>query len=308
VDLITALRALWRGRLFVALAVVVSIALGIVVAYKVTPGVPPKLTSRQYTVALGTVNVLVDTPDSQVIDLSPSGADAVGTRASLLASLISTSPIKSAIAARVGIPADRLVVLGPQAGGGAAPPTGAAAAVTKNGRDAKIISIRTDSSLPVISIDTQGQTGEEATRLADGAAAGLQDYLKTVVKSQKVPRSRRLVLRQLGAPEIGISVRGPRKAYGAVLAIFLLTLSCAAIVIIPGIVRALRAAAEDEKVAKDAAENRRRAAADAAQRAEDEAGEAEHGPTAGPFTQVATPSWVRAIDADGTPLAVERRS
>jgi hypothetical protein len=307
VDLITALRALWRGRLFVALGLVVSVALGIVVAYKVTPGIPPKLESRQYTVALGTVNVLVDTPDSQVIDLSPSGADAVGTRASLLASLISTSPIKNAISARVGIPANRLVVLGPQAGGGAAPPTGAAAAVTQSGREAKIISIRTDSSLPVISIDTQGQNAAEATRLADGAAAGLQDYLRTVVKSQKVPTSRRLVLRQLGAPEIGISVRGPRKAYGAVLAVFLLILFCAAVVILPGIVRALRAAAEDEKREQAAVEARRRAAAEAAERAEAEAAEAEHAPT-GPFTQVATPSWVRAIDADGTSLAAERRS
>lgn len=307
-DLITALRALWRGRLFVVLGLIVSIAIGVVVAYKVTPRIPPKLESRQYTVALGTVNVLVDTPDSQVIDLSPSGADAVGTRASLLASLISTSPIKSAIAARVGIPTDKLVVLGPQAGAGTTAPTGAAAAVAASGRKAQIISIRTDASLPVISIDTQAPTAEAAIRLADGAAAGLKDYLKTVVESQKVPASRRLVLRQLGAPEIGISVRGPRKAYGAVLAVFLLLLFCAVIVILPGIVRALRAAAEDEKLDKAAAESRRSAAADAALMAEAEAGEEQHAPTAGPFTQVATPSWVRAIDADGTPLAVERRS
>jgi hypothetical protein len=208
----------------------------------------------------------------------------------------------------VGVPADKLIVLGPQAGGGAAAPTGAAAAVTQNGRDAQIISIRTDAMLPVISIDTQAPTADQATRLANGAAAGLQDYLGQVVRTQKVPRARRLVLRQLGSPEIGLSTRGPRKAYGAILAIFLLALFCATIVILPGIVRALRAAADDEREQKAAAASRRGAAAEAAERAEEEAGEAEHGPTAGPFTQVATPSWVRAIDADGSPLAVERRS
>lgn len=256
-DLITILRALWRGRLLVALATVVAVLAGLVVAYRVTPGLPPKLESRQYHVALGTVNVLVDTPDSQVIDLSPSGADAVSTRATLLASLISTSPIKDEISARVGIPSDRLVVLGPQAGAApaSAAPSGTKAAVAADGRRANIISIRTDETLPVISIDTQAPTGEEAIRLADGAAAGLQDYLATVVKSQKVPLSRRLVLRTLGTPEVGVSVRGPRKIYGVVLALFLLVAFCAAIVLLPGIARALRAAAAEER-----AEEERRAA------------------------------------------------
>jgi hypothetical protein len=250
-DLITILRALWRGRLFVVLATVVAICAGLVVAYRVTPGLPPKLDSRQYHVALGTVNVLVDTPDSQVIDLSPSGADAVSTRATLLASLISTSPIKDAISARVGIPSDQLVVLGPQAGAGPTSPSGTKAAVSADGRRANIISIRTDETLPVISIDTQAPTEQAAIRLADGAASGLQDYLGTVVKTQKVPLSRRLVLRQLGTPEVGVSVRGPRKAYGVVLALFLLAIFWAAIVLLPGIARALRAAAEEERAEKE---------------------------------------------------------
>jgi capsular polysaccharide biosynthesis protein len=257
-DLITILRALWRGRLLVVLATFVAVLAGLVVAYRVTPGLPPKLESRQYQVALGTVNVLVDTPDSQVIDLSPTGADAVSTRATLLASLISTSPIKDEISRRVGIPSDRLVVLGPQAGEAPASPSGTKAAVAADGRRANIISIRTDETLPVISIDTQAPTGEEAIRLANGAAAGLQDYLATVVRSQKVPLKRRLVLRTLGTPEVGVSVRGPRKAYGVVLAFFLLVAFCAAIVILPGIARALRAAAAEERAEKERRELRAR--------------------------------------------------
>jgi hypothetical protein len=303
-DLITALRALWRGRLFVVIATVVAVCAGLVVAYRVSPQIPPKLESRQYKVALGTVNVLVDTPDSQVIDLSPNGADAVGTRATLLASIISTSPVKNAIAARVGERADQLVVLGPQAGGGTSAPSGAAAAVAANGREAQIISIRTDPTLPVISIDTQAPTAEGAIRLADGAAAGLQDYLSTVVKTQKVPRARRLVLRQLGTPEVGISVRGPRKAYGVALALFLLVLACGVIVLLPGIVRALRAAADEEL---------RQKAADAEPDPDAElelsglVAADQETPAAEPFTQVPSPSWVRAIDGDGGQVAVERR-
>jgi hypothetical protein len=275
-DLITILRALWRGRLFVVLGTLVAVAAGVVIAYRVTPGVPPKLESRQYNVALGTVNVLVDTPDSQVIDLDPSGADAVSTRASLLASLISTSPIKSAIATRVGIPADELVVLGPQAGtaGSTAPASGTKSAVSANGRRANIISIRTDETLPVISIDTQAPTERGAILLAEGAAAGLQDYLTTVVKSQKVPEKRRLVLRTLGTPEVGVSVRGPRKAYGVGLALFLLAFFCASIVLLPGIARGLREAAAAERAEKERRERLAREEREAglARAAADEAG------------------------------------
>ncbi|HET6508245.1 MAG TPA: hypothetical protein VFG42_15745 [Baekduia sp.] len=308
-DLITTLRALWRGRLFVVLATLVAVAAGLVVAYRVTPGLPPKLESRQYDVALGTVNVLVDTPDSQVIDLDPSGADAVGTRASLLASLISTSPIKNAIATRVGIPADELTVIGPQAGAGAGPSTGSAVSGTKDavasGRRANIISIRTDETLPVISIDTQAPTEEGAVRLANGAAAGLQDYLATVVKTQQVPEKRRLVLRTLGTPEVGVSVRGPRKAYGVALAFFLLAFFCGLIIILPGIARGLREAAAAERAEKEREQGGRDAGAGAGAGA---AGAAVAQATAAdPAADAArrdddTPQWARRPDADRPPL------
>jgi hypothetical protein len=297
-DLITTLRALWRGRLLVVLGTLVAVAAGVVVAYRVTPGVPPKLESRQYHVALGTVNVLVDTPDSQVIDLDPSGADAVGTRATLLASIISTSPIKDAIAQRVGIPTDELVVIGPQAGAGSTPSaSGTKAAVSANGRKANIISIRTDETLPVISIDTQSPTEQGAVRLAEGAAAGLQDYLATVVKTQRVPEKRRLVLRTLGTPEVGVSVRGPRKAYGIGLALFLLITFCAAIIILPGIARGLREAAAAERAEKERRADEEREAAVVQATAQEE-------PDAG--ADVGTddaPQWARTPVGERGPLA-----
>ncbi|HEV7750737.1 MAG TPA: hypothetical protein VGO71_04310 [Baekduia sp.] len=305
-DFITILRALWRGRLLVVLATLLAVFAGLEMAYRVTPGLPPKLESRQYNVALGTVNVLVDTPDSQVIDLNPTGADAVSTRASLLASLISTSPIKNAIATRVGVPADRLVVLGPQAGATAAPASATKTAVAADGRRANIISIRTDATLPVISIDTQAPSAQEATRLADGAAAGLQDYLSTVVKTQKVPHARRLVLRQLGTPEVGISVRGPRKALGVAVGVFLLLVLCALIVLLPAIARALRAAAAEER-AQAERQQRDRDADDgvvAALKSEDQPAGSRT------FTSIETPGRVRAVDAGSASLpetAAEQR-
>jgi hypothetical protein len=251
-ELITILRELWRRRWLVVASAVLAAAAGLLLLYRVT--LPTKVESRQYKVALGTVNVLVDTPDSQVIDLNPKGVDAVGTRANLLANLITTTPIKNAIAKHLQMPAKDLVVLAPPSGGVlASNPTQTKGAVDTAGRNAKIIAIRTDPQLPVISIDTQAPDTATAARLADGAVAGLEDYLKSVAATQSVPTARQLVLRQLGEAQVAEATRGPRRMFGVVFAFFLFGAACAAIVIVPGVARGLRAAAEAEAAGADTA-------------------------------------------------------
>jgi hypothetical protein len=245
-ELITILLRLWRGRWLVLLSALVAIAVGVVVSYKVSFTSSPHLQTRQYTVALGTVNVLVDTPESQVIDLDPKGADAVGPRATLLANLIATTPIKDAIAKQLNMSPRELTVLAPQSTSVLAP-SAAQTQAAGRGRDAKVISIRTDETLPVISIDTQAPDADTASRLANGAAIGLQQYLTTVSATQRVPQKRQLKLRQLGDAQVGITARGPRRIFGAFAAFFILLLACSAIVLVPGVVRAVRMANLEEQ-------------------------------------------------------------
>jgi capsular polysaccharide biosynthesis protein len=242
-ELVNILRQLWRWRLLVLAAGALAIACGILASYKVT--LPSHLESRQYKVGLGSVNVLIDTPDSQVIDLDPKGADAVGTRANLLANLIATSPIKSAIAARVHMPASQLTFVTPSAGGVTTPLADDAS--VQNKRNESIISIRTATDLPVISVDTQAADAETAGRLANGAVLGLRDYLTSVAATQKVPEARQLVLRQLGAAQVGTAVRGPRRLIGILVILFVFALGCVAIVVVSGVVRDWRAVSAAEK-------------------------------------------------------------
>jgi hypothetical protein len=242
-ELVNILRQLWRWRLLVLAAGALAIACGILASYKVT--LPSHLESRQFKVGLGSVNVLIDTPDSQVIDLDPKGADAVGTRANLLANLIATSPIKSAIAARVHMPASQLTFVTPAAGGVTTPL--ASNASVQNKRNESIISIRTATDLPVISVDTQAADAETAGRLANGAVLGLRDYLTSVAATQQVPEARQLVLRQLGAAQVGTAVRGPRRLIGIMVIFFVFALGCVAIVVVSGVVRDWRAVSAAEK-------------------------------------------------------------
>ena len=114
--LVGPLRTLWRMRIVVVVIAVFAVAMGIFVAYSYSP--PTSLMSRQYQVAAGTAMALVDSPSSQVVDLG--GEEEVGvdisslsSRATLLASLMTSSPMKEEIAASAGIPPNRLIAISP---------------------------------------------------------------------------------------------------------------------------------------------------------------------------------------------------
>ena len=76
-EFVTILRELWRQRALVLAGAALAIALGLMTAYKVSLA-PPKLESRQYRVGVASARMLIDTPDSQVVDLEPKGADGLG--------------------------------------------------------------------------------------------------------------------------------------------------------------------------------------------------------------------------------------
>ena len=55
------LNELWRRRIVVGIALVVSVFLGLMVAFKVSPGLPPKLTSRSHEIGVASTRVLINT-------------------------------------------------------------------------------------------------------------------------------------------------------------------------------------------------------------------------------------------------------
>ena len=77
------LRQLWRHKLFVVAVGLVATIAGMAVMYKL-----PSLQSRSYVVGVATGQILLDTPDSQVVAVSPKGSDTLGVRATLIASLM----------------------------------------------------------------------------------------------------------------------------------------------------------------------------------------------------------------------------
>ena len=150
--------------------------------------------SRQYHVAAGSATALVDSPSSQVVDLGGEeevGADisSLSARATLLASLMTSSPMKEEIAASAGDPAEQLIAISPAV---ADPVPGTPSAMPDtSGRGIYVLkaTIPTLESgqVPIISVSTQAPEPEQATRLADAAFKVLNKHLDSAAVTDKVP-------------------------------------------------------------------------------------------------------------------------
>jgi hypothetical protein len=232
-ELVGMLRMLWRQRLLVAVAALIAVLGGLAVAYRIS--FPPKLESRQYKVGIGTLTALVDTPSSQIVDLGgKTGAD-IGTlaaRAQLLASLMTSSPIKDEIASRAGVAPDRLIAVSPAA---AAPGAPASSGTSVKLSDPKAIILTAripnleSGDVPIIAVSTQAPDTAVAARLANESIAVLQAHLKTVAGIDRVPDARRVVVRQLGQAQSETVSRGPARLMAVAAAIFIFGFGCAAI-------------------------------------------------------------------------------
>lgn len=264
-----ALRDLWAHRVLVSLAAVLAILASIFVSYRVA--FPARIESRQYHVGIASATALVDTPRSQVVDLGrkddTTESGTLPSRASLLANLMASSPLKEEIARRAGVAPDKLVTVAPS-GVGVPAPTTLVSGATVTADDPKANVLTTDvlssaGQLPIIVVNTQAPDATVAARLANGAIGSLTDYLETVAATDRVPSSRRLVVKQLGPASVATTSRGPRRLFGLIAAIFVFATGCAMILFAPKLARGWRAAAalqrsQDDVAAADGADPRER--------------------------------------------------
>ncbi len=239
---VTILRELWQRRMYVGLVAVAAILIGVMLAYRLS--VPPE--SRQYDVGMASTHILVDTPQSQVVDVSPRGSGSLGTRANLLANLMTEGKVKAEIARRAGLRPNELLA-GVDPGTGLPPDLASAA----GNRDVHLLTTHPETNsvgvpLPIIELDAQAPDPASASRLASAAVAGLRSYLDSRAATENVSASHRLEVRGLGEPQVTDAVRGPQHLVALAVAVFVFVLGCATILIAPAIARAWKAASERE--------------------------------------------------------------
>ena len=255
---VSVLRELWSRRLLVAVGLAVAVTAGILMAFRVGLSFPPAFDERQYRVGIASAGVLVDSPSSQVIDLSGGQSEAdivsLSARARLLANLLATSPLKDQIARRVGISPDSMIANAPTDGPAAKPSplTTGETKVRASDPDAHVLTVYVNEVLPIITADAQASSPAAAARIASAAVTELNLYLKSVAATDKVPIERQLVAKPLGPAKSATVQRGPRKLFAVIAFIFVFGLWCAGIVLVSGLARGWREASAAEALAPDA--------------------------------------------------------
>ena len=248
---VAVLRELWRFRVPVVAAACFALFVGVLLMFRVS--VPGGIDSRRYDVGLASTTALVDTPSSQVVDLGDTGTDvgSLSVRASLLASLMTSSPIKDQIARRAGVNPETLIAIPPSSSGPGATPAPSVPGTEKP--NAVIlrasVPILESGEVPIISVTTQAPDAASAGKLADQAVAVLRMHLDSVAGQGRVPTKRRVIVRQLGPARASSVRRGPGPALAVMVALAVFGVGCAVLLGLSWLVREWRAqpAEEDEQ-------------------------------------------------------------
>ena len=269
---IVIMRELWRRRYAVGIGIAYALTLVILMSYRVSLGLPPKVESRQYAAGIAASDVLVDSPNSQIVDVGGGSTDVEGatidlgglsTRARLLANLMSSSPLKDRIATAAGVKANKLIVIAP-AGADTAPTTTTTTSpsvkVKVGDRDANVLGLFVDETLPILTMRVQAPDPATAELLATSAVKELREYLKSVAAADNVPDARQLVIEPLGPATSATVTKGPRRLFAILAGLFVLVLWCAGTVLIPRFVRTWRDAERAEAEAEVDGKDRRPAA------------------------------------------------
>jgi hypothetical protein len=250
-EAVTILRELWRRRILVGGVALASILIGLAIAYKVS--FPPE--SRKFEVGVATGRILVDTPDSQVVDVQPKGSGTLGIRAGVLANVMTEGDVKAAIARRAGLRPNQL-----RAGVKVQGELPAVLASASGDASAHLlitspVTNPDGTPLPMIDLEAQAPGTGVAARLADAAVTGLNDYLDSKASGENVPDGKRLQVTGFGAPEVRAETRGPSRLVAFGVVIFLFSLGCVAILVVFPLVRAWGDAAKADAATATAAED-----------------------------------------------------
>jgi hypothetical protein len=173
VELLLILRILWDRRVVVAIGLLAAVAAGL------AAGHGRKAADAN---ALGSLRMVLDTTDSQLVAAAPAGAGTLPTRATLLADTLSTGAGTALVARNAHLPADQVAVLGPDALSAPVAPSALAtrvAAVASTTRTPYLVDVLADDVTPIISVAAYAPDRAQAGRLAAATGAALQTLLAT---------------------------------------------------------------------------------------------------------------------------------
>jgi len=171
------------------------------------------LQPRQIQIAAAATHVLVDSPDSWILDQRARTPDfeSLSKRAHVFGNLIASVPVRERIARRIGVPVDDIAAVSRLT-------AGLPATMREPDSEQRVnqivlskkryrIETQSDPARPILHIYTQAPTAPEAERLADFAVVALREQLHDLAVREDVARSRRPIVEELG-PARGEVING----------------------------------------------------------------------------------------------------
>jgi hypothetical protein len=229
-----------RSHIAVAVGIGVAFVAAVLMLYRLSALLPPKLESRRYEAGVATSRVLVDSPHSQVVDLGDKSGDTQGSatdlaglsfRAHLMANLMATSPLKERIAASAQIAPDRLTVTGPTGDGPDPASLPSPPRVHSDDPEATILDLSVDEALPIITMSVRAPDAATAKSVASATARQLREYVASLSAARAVPPEDELVVSQLGAATSETVLKGPRRSLAIAVFVVLASLWIALVLV-----------------------------------------------------------------------------
>jgi capsular polysaccharide biosynthesis protein len=227
-ELAEILRILWSRKLATALIVGLAIVAGVLARLSVS-SVPS---------GAATVQILVDSPDSALANLSTETVP-LTTRASVFAQVMTSQAVLEPIAATAGIPASAITAQGPYSGAGQAlngvtPSPARGNQLTAEKTKYKLTFVA-QANEPVVTASVQGPNPAAAARVAASIYPGVQKYVATLQQQSGTPAAHRVTIRQLGPPQAAPVNSSSRTTFMAAGFLGVLIVGLLALLIVEGL-------------------------------------------------------------------------
>jgi hypothetical protein len=248
------IRRLWHLKLGVVLSLAIALFAAVWSVEKISLS-PPHLTPRSLTMATAVTHVLVDTPESEMIDLRQDTYDMAGlvNRAVLLGNVIASTDVEARIAERANVPVQLLRIQAPLTPQQPSPPVNSQTArhitdIIKS-TDQYRIEIDANPTVPMLDIYAQTPSAASATALANAAVEELRLSLARIADTQKTPSQDQIRLVQMGPASGAVINQGIRLQVALLAFVFTFLLSCAATIVIARVRAGWRLEAMSERPA-----------------------------------------------------------
>jgi hypothetical protein len=222
VTLVLLLRELWSRKVLLAVGFIIAALAGVASVYSVSLS-PPSLHRSTLDFASAQTQIFVDSESSSLGDLM-NDFTPMNARANVYARFLTTPTALRLIGNKAGVPGDQIYAQGPYQLGQARyiqEPTAEKRGQQLIGNRASFrLRFDADPELPIVTMYAEAPTPEQATKLADGSAGALAEYVTRLQADQGISERRRVTIRKLGSsPGAWVSEGAGRK-----IAVFLFVL------------------------------------------------------------------------------------